>query len=129
MDVHKLQKLFADSVTVNYGGNEFVLKAPSLSEAMVLLRKWAEGFAAMPEDATDSDLNIHYLNWVAKAIELTLDVENGDIPEGIGTRILLATGGMKSPIGQAACRLCGLPVIEAEQTGVGEVSGNDDLPF
>ena len=118
MDAKALAALFADEVTVRHAGRDFVLKAPSTVEAAAVIGRFGTAAAALPEAA---DARVPYLDAVAEAVELTLAVEDGDLPAGIGRRIVLGTGGLASPVGQAAARLCGLP-----QTGAEAVP--DDLP-
>ena len=118
MDVAKLQELFAEQVTVRHGGHEYTLRAPTMPEAAAVLTRFGKAAEALPDGA---DARVPYLAALAEAIELTLEVEGGELPDGIGRRIVLGTGGIASPVALAAARLCGLPLI-----GVQEAP--DDLP-
>lgn len=118
MDLSTLNELFADEVEVRHGKHTFRLKAPTLEQASAVGKRFGAACEKLPEGA---DGRVPYLAALAEAIDLTLMVEGGDLPEGIGQRILLGTGGMVSPVGAAAARICGLP-----QVGVEEAP--DDLP-
>ena len=117
MDVKHLIEAFADRVAVKHGGREFHLRAPMLEAAVAVVERFAKAAQALGDDA---DGRAPYMRALAEAIELTLDVKDGDLPEGIGQRILLGTGGLASPVGQAAARLVGLHTIDAAEP--------DDLP-
>ena len=119
MKASDLADLFADEVAVKHGGHTYTLRAPTLQEALAVVQRFGEAAAKLPEGA---DGRAPYMAAVAEAVELTLAVEDGDLPAGIGQRIVLGTGGLQSPIGAAAAKLCGLPVL----TGAAEVP--DDLP-
>ena len=108
MNVSELTTLFADRVEVRHGGHTFALRAPSLADATAVQARFAEAAKKLPEGA---DGRVPYMRALAEAVELTLEVEDGDLPEGIGQRIILGTGGIVSPVGKAAARLCGLHVV------------------
>lgn len=118
MDARAIAELFADRVEVRHEGRTFAFRAPSLPEASAVLQRFGKATESLPEGA---DAKVPYLAALSEAVELTLIVDDGDLPEGIGQRIVLATGGIVSPIGQAAARLVGLPLV-----GGAEVP--DDLP-
>ena len=111
MDAKSLAALFAEEVAVKHGGHSYTLKAPSMVEAAAVIGRFGTAAEKLPEGA---DARVPYMDAIAEAVELTLAVEDGDLPEGIGRRIVLGTGGLASPVGQAAARLCGLPLIGAE---------------
>ena len=117
MDVAKLEELFAPQVTVKHRGQEYVLQAPDLATAGAVMAEWSDSVGEMEEG---DDARPQYMSAVARAIELTLVVD-GALPSGIGQRIILGTGGIGSPIGQAAAKLCGLPLLGAPEVP-------DDLP-
>ena len=119
MKAQDLAALFADEVAVEHGGHTYTLRAPTMPEAMAITQRFGEAAAKLPEGA---DGRAPYLAAVAEAVELTLAVEDGELPEGIGQRIVLGTGGIQSPIGEAAAKLVGLPVL----SGAREVP--DNLP-
>ena len=118
MDIKHLIEAFAEHVVVKHGGHTFHLHAPKLEPAVAVVARFAKAAQALGDDA---DGRAVYLGALAEAIELTLDVKDGDLPEGIGQRILLGTGGIASPVGQAAARLVGLHQISGD-------TEPDDLP-
>ena len=119
MNVKELESLFADKVTVQAGKYDFVLKAPTTPEAMAILSRFGEKASKLPEGG---DGRAPYFEAITEGLELTLEVSDGDLPEGIGSRILLATGGFGSPLVGAVARLIGLPLL-------GETAREDDTPF
>ena len=117
MDAKALSDLFAEQVEVQVEGRTLTLRSPSLAEASGILTGFGAAAEKLPEG---SDARVPYLSAVASAIDLTLVVD-GERPEGLGRRILLGTGGLSSPVGQAAARLTGLPLIGTEAVP-------DDIP-
>ena len=119
MNVQEIEALFSDEVQVKHNGKVYTLKAPSIPEALEFGRKNHEYYQSVKDDE-DGNLDA-YLKYLANAVELCIK----GLPEGIGERIVLQTGGMYSPIGIAAGRLCGMSIMgDADEE---EASEDDHL--
>lgn len=125
MDIAKLEELFAEELSVEHGGQTYAFRAPSLSDAAAICSRFGNAVEAEVKASGDRGTvsRAPYLKALAEAVELTLVVEDGGIlPEGIGARMVLATGGELSPLGAVAAGLCGLPKMD------GAAAVPDDLP-
>ena len=116
MDAKTLSDLFASELVVRHKGHEYRLRAPTIRAAAPVLAQWGKDIDEMDEE---EEAQVPYLAALARAVEVTLVVE-GELPEGIGARIVLGTGGPLSPVGRAAAKLCGLVTVGGEAP--------DDLP-
>ena len=118
MDLDTLKGLYAETVDVSHKGHVYTLRAPPTGKAMAIVKRFSDEVSDLPEGGDGKE---QYVGAMAEAVELTLDVD-GPFPPGLALRIVLGSGGLQSPIGLAAARICGLPVVE----GPAEVP--DDLP-
>lgn len=109
MDVKELEAALSSSAVVSVCGQEWELRAPSLSEALKIQRGFHD---AMPEDVDERAQ--HYVDTGIQCILDTLEV---DVPRDLVERAVVRTGLIGSPLLKAAMTLCGLRAAE-----------EDDLP-
>lgn len=118
MDLKTLEDLFASRVEVKHGKHTLALNQPNTAAAVAVVSRFAEKVSKLDDG---DDARAPFLEALAEAVELTLEVDDGDLPEGIGMRVVMGSGGLGSPVGRAAAKLVGL-------NHPGEREDDEDLP-